>query len=372
MVKYLPLAAFICCSLSVSLSAPYKDLKRLHINAPSHDLLDRVRRSSDIDEYGVYRRELDCFDILAVTGEFNYTSDGKHKKCDVYVIAEPDEEVVLEFTEFNVKCPDKMMFVDGWATPQGTIFPTEEDHHTPIQDRIVEFCDEVPKEAFVASQNNAMLHFAISQPGHGFRVFVTTRKIRHPCNAIGLGAQGAYTLRNFGHKGNCSFAIMSSSRVFISDMNVADGEDGVQCTSGQDVVQFLKSSEIGSLNYTKVTELCGKSGAKLSAKGDVDMIWQETCSVVPLPNQSKPVSSSTSSPIHDVIYDIEKELSAGKALSEDIPKSSLPSCKRNAVVNVALNCINSVVRLVSSGSHDNHVSFEFGQLEDRAGELCEA
>ncbi|XP_006812062.1 corticotropin-releasing factor-binding protein-like [Saccoglossus kowalevskii] len=254
------------------------------------------------------------------------------------------------------------LFIDGWMI-QGEIVPSPEDHATPFEDRFTEFCGR-PEERYIASQNVAQLYYRITKPGSGFKVSYRARKVKHPCNAVAMNSNGEHSLSNYGNQGNCTFSILYSSRIFIHDVDIGvhDGNDYNTCIQGNDYAQFLKTSVLTSADTQIVTEMCGKSGFKVNAKGDMEMKWSTRC------DAGQAVLPSTYESNGGPPADIKRSLD--EAFLEAISEPSTAQCSHVAQMNVPLNCLHSVVRLVSSGNYDNHISFKYVRYEGKEDGEC--
>ena len=110
-----------------------------------------------------------------------YTSPGEvagsSSVCGLYIIADPDQVVELEFLDFDVACGNGglVSVIDGWEM-NGQFFPGADDHAKPRHNRYREYCGiRVPMYKFTASQNVGLIEFRIPEPGDGFMVRVRFR-----------------------------------------------------------------------------------------------------------------------------------------------------------------------------------------------------
>lgn len=62
--------------------------------------------------------------------------------------------------------------VDGWEL-NGEYFPSPNDHHLPMEQRVVSECgNRLVKHRYVSSQNAALVQYRITTPGEGFSLRV--------------------------------------------------------------------------------------------------------------------------------------------------------------------------------------------------------
>ncbi|XP_070550059.1 corticotropin-releasing factor-binding protein-like isoform X3 [Ptychodera flava] len=342
MVKYLPLAAFICCSLSVSLSAPYKDSMPLF----------PIKRTSTSNK-------LDCVDVVSVEGEYYFISDGLTSQCTTFLMADADELITIEFQHIDeeLRCGDLseqwLAFIDGWYF-KGTIYPHEEENTGLDYDRLYyASCTDI-RSVHRSSQNVAQLNFKIPTPGKMFNFTFKKDKANKMCDVIiALSSSGTYTLKNYGERINCSMMVLSATTLKISNMKIAysDNERVTKCGGG-DFLQFQQRANATTTHLKEMTRVCGVTDNHVKVKGRLDMTWNTKCGI----NQEEgtapaQMSSKKRSPL---------EVLVGQMLREDDVERE--QCYDQADLSVTLTCYYAVVRLVSSGNYDNEVTLEYNRI----------
>lgn len=187
----------------------------------------------------------DCIFTKTEEGIYSFQSIGNSNTiCGLYLLARPEENVVIDFLHFNVSC-DKhglLSVMDGWEL-NGQFFPGPEDHPLPRQVRYHEFCGAVkPRKTFPMSQNAGLIEFRIPNAGQGFMVrvrFVPNPKrkcqcffssdhsltfltlfILTACNVIMVEVNTMYTIRNFGRRTNCTVSLLYEGSFQILSMIV--------------------------------------------------------------------------------------------------------------------------------------------------------
>ncbi|KAH9398430.1 hypothetical protein TYRP_019078 [Tyrophagus putrescentiae] len=238
--------------------------------------------------------------------------------CGLYLLARPEENVVIDFLHFNVSC-DKhglLSVMDGWEL-NGQFFPGPEDHPLPRQVRYHEFCGGAkPRKTFPMSQNAGLIEFRIPIAGQGFMVRVRFVPNPKPCNVIMVEVNTMYTIRNFGRRTNCTVSLLYEGSFQILSMIVGH--------SHRPIGNLLSSRNF--LVETSLLKKCQKRGrddyVELLGGYGLD------------PNQMQ--------------------------LAEDMcGVRTASSYKRKFTVH----CPNTAVRLVSSGRYDNSVEFAFNFLD---------
>lgn len=117
---------------------------------------------------------IECIHAKTEEGVFVLESNGDSKICGLYLIANPDHLIELEFLDFDVSCAKKglLSVIDGWEH-NGQFFPGIDDHPLPRHARYQEFCGHVkPRKVFRMSQNAGLIEYRIPARGQGFAVRV--------------------------------------------------------------------------------------------------------------------------------------------------------------------------------------------------------
>lgn len=130
---------------------------------------------------------MDCIFVRSEDGAYNFYSNKNHTEtCALYIIADSNQLVELEFQEFNVSCGDwnsaypknnqsLVSIVDGWEL-NGQFFPSNLDHRLKKAERYKELClnrtHGLVGQKFRLSQNVGLIQFRILNPFEGFKVRV--------------------------------------------------------------------------------------------------------------------------------------------------------------------------------------------------------
>ncbi|XP_072021008.1 corticotropin-releasing factor-binding protein-like isoform X3 [Amphiura filiformis] len=233
------------------------------------DILSRIRRDGvqkrSIPSGMIYSRELACrVDMVGIEGEYYYTETGLGVVCGTYFLADPDEIVEVEITEFDASCEDSQLeFFDGWAT-SGGLFPSEMEHQLPMDQRVQAVCPRTNNRRFIfkATQNIGMISFKLAQIGNTLRITYKSKRIPNPCHVMAKEASGMFTLRNHGQEGNCSFANIYPTKITVVNMQIGSGTNEAQlkCDAENDFVQFLQGNVFDLPTMTSVESMCGRSG----------------------------------------------------------------------------------------------------------------
>ncbi|XP_050398218.1 corticotropin-releasing factor-binding protein [Patella vulgata] len=250
--------------------------------------------------------QIDCIDMRSVPGDYYYESEEKYEVCGFYIIAEADRLVEIEITEINVNCDEDnaLALVDGWEL-QGEYFPSPFDHKRPLEERYQTLCgNSKPHKKYISSQNVALIQFLIPSPGQSFKVKVRFIPNSRPCNVVATMEFGILTLKNYGERANCSISIIYPEKIYLVDVDVgvSSEQPSVKPTSGLSV--------------------------QCSANGKPDYV----------------------------------ELLYGDGLDTDLMGRKMAFCGLRATAakrGIPMGCQHSVVRLVSSGSFYNSITFSF-------------
>ncbi|XP_064596577.1 corticotropin-releasing factor-binding protein-like [Liolophura sinensis] len=239
-------------------------------------------------------------------GQYYYQSDGTSDGvCGLFLIGLSNQLVEIDFTEFQVDCASGglLSIVDGWEL-NGQVFPGDIDHEDPLDERFRTFCGaHKPTKIYLSSQNVALIQFRLPRAGDGFRVTIRFPRNPQPCNVVSLYQDGYYTLKNYGHKKNCSVSIIYPEKIRLVNVDV-----GVTVS-------------LPEVAFDMETGLTGKCGT------------------------------------NDYV-----ELMDGNGLDTGRMKPRLIFCGADSVTHrdeMILGCQHSVVRLVSSGRFHNSVTFAY-------------
>lgn len=212
-----------------------------------------------------------CIHMESFAGEYYYTSSGSEDVCGLYLIGLPEQRIQVEFLDFDIDCSKGGLLatVDGWET-QGQFFPSDEDHSLPMDLRYKTYCGvKSPKRIFSAHQNAALIQFRVPRAGEGFRIKVSFPDNPEPCNVISLMDSGEYTMKNYGHRRNCSLSVMYPVNVQFVNVDVGQTtafpghlqETGtkIHCKrdGAKDYVELLDGSGLDTYFMAKVIDICG-------------------------------------------------------------------------------------------------------------------
>lgn len=181
----------------------------------------------------------DCIDTTSDDGQFFHKAtiiDGK--ACGVFLFTEPDQLIELHFNYIDVPCENGglVSFVDGWEL-NGEFFPSPQDHPKRLGDRFTEICGakRKVKQAFVSSQNAALVQYRMPIRGSSFSFSVRFVKNPTPCHTLLQSANDIFTIRNYGRKGNCSVSALFPGVVRVAALNVGvttTARTGVELETG--------------------------------------------------------------------------------------------------------------------------------------------
>ncbi|XP_053982618.1 corticotropin-releasing factor-binding protein isoform X1 [Hylaeus volcanicus] len=177
-----------------------------------------------LNPYSRSKPVTDCMFVTTEPGSFVYTSKTNDEEvCGVYFLAGPDQNVEINFVNFEVPCEHHGLIsvVDGWEL-NGEVFPSEMDHRLPLTQRNSEFCGKSlrGKRTFVSSQNVAVIRYRIPAPGKGFTVYARFVRNPRPCNVLAASLSEPFTLRNYGRRINCTYVALYPGTVEIIALGV--------------------------------------------------------------------------------------------------------------------------------------------------------
>ncbi|XP_050542836.1 corticotropin-releasing factor-binding protein [Daktulosphaira vitifoliae] len=249
------------------------------------DFVQRPRQSSLL--YPMHSKRIrtpekiitDCMTVWSEEGHVYYKSTSNDPTvCGIYLMAKPDQTVHVYFDYVDIPCNTGglIAFVDGWEL-NGQLFPNENDHQVPTEDRFFEICGtKKPKQIFKASQNAALIQYRIPHRGNGFSFYVSFINNPTPCNILLTGLVDVYTLRNYGKQVNCSLTTLYPAQVKILSLGVGLGhgqkrnyelETGTihKCENrgAPDFVQVGGGDGLGQLSV--VDSICGTNSAPENA-----------------------------------------------------------------------------------------------------------
>lgn len=328
--------------------------ERTDLNSPAHlsGVLTAIRRNGvDLDTFS---RELHCrVDLAGIPGEYYYTSRGHEDVCVVYFLAAEDEIVEVEILEANFECDESthVQWFDGWTMGTGS-FPSSEDHHLSLDDRVRDMCpgeEEEEEEVgttlrYRSNQNVAMMTFKLTSRGSSFRISLKAEKISEPCNVVAQNPSGIATISNYGGDRNCSFSVIYPTIINVIEMAIGQQrtEATLQCTDSDDYVQFLAGNDLDSAYMRQEAILCGAAGHVNSVESIASRAGVENVHNSEL---LEPSSTQEAAMFHS------------------------PACAHG--LNIKLNCQNSVVRLVSGGSSSNSITIDYRQSFTRKNDCAD-
>ncbi|XP_025418372.1 corticotropin-releasing factor-binding protein [Sipha flava] len=168
----------------------------------------------------------DCMTVWSEEGHLYYKSQTNDPTvCGIYIISKPEQTVHVYFDYIDVPCNTGglIAFVDGWEL-NGQLFPNEQDHPKPMEERFYEICGtKKRKQVYKSSQNAALIQFRVPRRGNGFSFYVSFINNPTPCNILMEGITDIYTLRNYGKPVNCSLTMLNPAQVKILSLGVGLG-----------------------------------------------------------------------------------------------------------------------------------------------------
>ncbi|XP_034026549.1 corticotropin-releasing factor-binding protein-like [Thalassophryne amazonica] len=262
---------------------------------------DQKRESEDF----IFQRHLRCLDMLATEGRFTFVATQPQLACAAFVIAEPDQVITLELSDVSIDCSvgDFIKMFDGWIL-KGEKFPSSQDHPLPLHRRYTDYCSPTaPRGISQSSQNVAAVFFRIHSPNSGFTLVVKKLYNPFPCNIISQSPEGSFTMVIPHQRRNCSFSIIYPVEIQVTDLS-------------------LEHSKNNELNLQRqVWSGCSGSGDYVELLG------------------GNGVDTSRMFPVADLCFSL------------------------TGLAQMKIGCDNSVVRLVSSGTYINRVSFQYRLLQ---------
>ncbi|XP_008323926.1 corticotropin-releasing factor-binding protein [Cynoglossus semilaevis] len=223
----------------------------------------------------LYRRPLRCLDMIAVDGQFTFTTERPQLSCAAFLSAEPTEVISVHLEDVDIDCRggDFITVFDGWVL-KGEKFPSLQDHPLPVHERYVDYCDSgATKRSVRSSQNVAMVFFRIYNPGSSFTLTVQRQINPFPCNVISQSPEGSYTMVVPQQQRNCSFSIIYPVEVDISEFSMGHNNHFHKrfvpgCAETGDFVQLLGGSSMDTSKLLPITDFCTSfTGATLIKMG---------------------------------------------------------------------------------------------------------
>ncbi|XP_058473545.1 corticotropin-releasing factor-binding protein [Solea solea] len=216
----------------------------------------------------IYRRPLRCLDMIAVEGEFTFTTENPQLSCAAFFMAEPSEVISVDLDNVDIDCSggDFITVFDGWVM-KGEKFPSSHDHPLPVNERYVNYCDTgALRRSVRSSQNVAMVFFRIHNAGSSFTLTVKKHINPFPCNAISQSPEGSYTMVIPQQHRNCSFSIIYPVEIDISEFSLGHSNHNSNndfpkrslpgCTETEDFVQLLGGRGLDTSKLLTITDFC--------------------------------------------------------------------------------------------------------------------
>ncbi|XP_029965999.1 corticotropin-releasing factor-binding protein-like [Salarias fasciatus] len=216
----------------------------------------------EIPEELLYRRPLRCLDMVAVEGQFTFTAERPQLSCAAFFTAEPNEVITVDYDNVDIDCRggDFITVFDGWVM-KGEKFPSSQDHHLPVYERYVDYCDSGSlRKSVRSSQNVAMVFFRIHNAGSSFTLTVRKHINPFPCNVISQ-SRGSYTMVIPQQHRNCSFSIIYPVEIDVSEFSLGHYNNFPKvsspgCGESGDFVQLLGGNGIDTSKLYPITDLC--------------------------------------------------------------------------------------------------------------------
>ncbi|XP_053726934.1 corticotropin-releasing factor-binding protein-like [Synchiropus splendidus] len=271
----------------------------------SDGLLSLISMEKREAEDFVFQRPLRCLDMLATEGSFTFKASRPQPACATFIIAEPSEVISLELSDVSIDCEegDFIKMFDGWVL-KGEKFPSSQDHPLPLHQRYTDYCSSsAAGSSSRSSQNVAMIFFRIQSPDSGFTLAVRKLHNPFPCNIMSQSPEGSFTMVMPYQRRNCSFSIIYPVEIRMTELSLGQAR-----SNELSLQQRLRLGCSGSGDYV---ELLGGNG----------------------------VDTSTMFPVADLCF------------------------STGGLARMKISCDNSVVRLVSSGTFINRVSFQYRLLD---------
>ncbi|XP_039248975.2 corticotropin-releasing factor-binding protein-like [Styela clava] len=180
---------------------------------------------SNSTEDNMPRRFLECVDMIRTPGFWTFEqTEVESDMCAVYLIADPDEIIIVTITDLEVDClgGEFVEVFDGWLSG-GQVMPSEYDHEKMMHERLAQACNDgesLQSLTMKTSQNFALVQLWLEV---GKRLTLKFDKVKtdSPCNAISPSAYGQYIMRYAGNEmRNCTFSVFYPSRVTLSSLNI--------------------------------------------------------------------------------------------------------------------------------------------------------
>jgi len=206
------------CSFSIGFASPL--LPALQLTDDYADVFHPQRQRREA--YNVIE---DCITVTSKHGNFQYKASSNDMTlgatCGLYFITDPDKRIEIEITHLELSCEGGIIsIVDGWEM-NGEYFPSPQDHHLSLDERIVSDCGSGRlKSHFISSQNAALVQYRVPKHGQGFSIRVRYLNNPKACNVLVEGTSDVYTLTNRGQLVNCSVTTLFPASVSVISLNV--------------------------------------------------------------------------------------------------------------------------------------------------------
>eukprot|EP00095_Tigriopus_kingsejongensis_P011020 maker-scaffold109_size355148-snap-gene-0.14 protein:Tk11020 transcript:maker-scaffold109_size355148-snap-gene-0.14-mRNA-1 annotation:"corticotropin-releasing hormone binding protein" len=223
----------------------------------------------------------DCMTVSSQPGHYTFQSVGEAVTCGVYLVAEPDQVVEIEFKGVDIPCDGSLLvFLDGWEL-NGSVFPDMNDHGLPMEKRFAEMCNEnmAPRPRYISSQNAALVQYLVPAKGKGFSMKVRFVKNPTPCNVLMSDMEGLFTLKNFGAAKNCSLtSLLFPANFEVMRMKVRGSKKSCQDCSNR--LEIGGSSSLESVELQAKETFCECDAHKIQGKGSTVLCGSSTVRMV--------------------------------------------------------------------------------------------
>nr|CAH0110674.1 unnamed protein product [Daphnia galeata] len=211
-----------CCSSCFAASLLPHEQGKNAPSSPADPILQQTRQRRD-----AYNIIEDCMTVTSKDGHFYYKASPKDEvepgtTCGLYLITDPERIIEIELIHVDVSCENGGLIsvVDGWEL-NGEFFPSPEDHHLPLEQRIKSECgSHQTSSRYLSSQNAALIQYRVPRLGQGFSLRVNYVKNPQPCNILVEGTSYVYTLSNHGRRLNCSVTTLFPASISLVSLDV--------------------------------------------------------------------------------------------------------------------------------------------------------
>jgi len=264
----------------------------------------------------------DCITVTSKEGHFHYKASandlGLGETCGLYFITDPEKQIEIEITHLEISCEGGIIsIVDGWEM-SGEYFPSPQDHHLPLEERIVSDCgSRRTKSRFLSSQNAALVQYRVPKHGQGFSLRVRYLKNPNTCNILVEGTSDVYTLNNRGRPVNCSVTTLFPATVSVISLDV--GVSSARHSSFHPAARVMhKCQEKGSADYLEIGGSFGLDTATLMAADSICGVSRDSKSM----EETIACGTTTVRLVSSGRYQNVATVSIGSAVEEDLLSSS--------------------------------------------------